>query len=145
MKTFQHSLGRVLNHRQNEFERIQLELSQAKDQMSQIQAERHLRQQSYEQHLKASETAEIIKIEELRMAHAHLDYLRGQMHQQAQLEAHAGSELENATQRWMRARQDVKVLERHRELERQAHQKDLSRQEQQWLDEIANQQYFRKR
>ena len=120
-------------------------MSQAKDQMSEIQAERRRRQQSYEKHLRASETAEIIKIEELRLAHAHLDYLRGQMHQQAQLEAHAGSELEKATQRWMRARQDVKVLERHRELEHQAHQKDLGRQEQQWLDEIANQQYFRKR
>ncbi|MZQ99725.1 MAG: hypothetical protein GT601_18830 [Acidaminobacter sp.] len=145
MKAYRHSLGKVLDHKNEAYQKLQMELTLANEHVELIKAERRSRQQLYELHLKKSDHAEVVTLEEIRIAHAHSEYLRTMVHQQSKLEEHANSELQKTQSRWMDARREVHVLERHREREEQAFNQVQERHTQQLLDEMALNQFFRRR
>lgn len=145
MKAFSHSLGKVLDHKNETYQKLQMELTLANEHVELIKAERRSRQQRYELHLKKSDTAEVITLEEIRIAQAHSEYLRSMIHHQSVLEEDASTELQKTQNRWMEARRDVHVLERHRDREEKAFVQAQDRTTQQLLDEMAQNQFFKRR
>lgn len=145
MKAFRHSLGKVLDHKNEEYQKLQMELALANEHVELIKAERRSRQQHYELHLKKSDQAEVITLEEIRIAQAHSEFLRSRIQQQSQIEADANRELQKTQNKWIDARREVHVLERHREREEKAYNQVQERSAQQLLDEMALNQFFRRR
>lgn len=145
MKAFRHSLGKVLEHKNEEYQKLQMELALANEHVELIKAERRSRQQHYERHLKKSDQAEVITLEEIRIAQAHSEFLRSRIQQQFQIEADANRELQKTQNKWIDARREVHVLERHREREEKAYNQVQERSAQQLLDEMALNQFFRRR
>lgn len=145
MKAYQHSLGKVLDHKNEEYEKLQMALSVANAQIEEVRSERVSRQQCYESHLEKSDQKGAIRLETIRMAAAHSDYLRERIKQQVKLEERASAELEKTKQRWLEARREVHVLESHRAREEKVYTKAQDRVAQQLLDEMAINQFFRRR
>ena len=145
MKAYQHSLGKVLDHKNEEYEKLQMALSAANEQVQQVRSERESRQQCYETHLQKSDQKGVIQLEAIRMAAAHSDYLRERIHQQVKLEERAKAELEKTKQHWLEARREVQVLESHKAMEEKFFLKAQDKLAQQLLDEMAVNQYFRRR
>lgn len=145
MKAYTHSLGKVLDHKNEEYQKLQMELTLANEHVELIKAERRDRQRLYELHLKKSDQAEVITLEEIRIAEAHSEFLRSRIQQQSRIEEDANRELQKTQNKWIDARREVHVLERHREREEKTYNQVQERNAQQLLDEMALNQFFRRR
>lgn len=145
MQSYQYSLGKVLDHKDTETKKIHTELIMVSETLEAIQTERRNKQMRYERHLQNSDAPSRLEFDRIRMVNAHGEYLRKQVEHQVKKEINLSKQLEDIQQRWTETRLEVKVLERHREREQKHFQTELDRKAQHQMDEMALNQYHRKR
>lgn len=144
MKAFQYSMESVLEHRINieenqkqQFARVQNEYIVEKTKLNDLE-------EKLERALVSSTKETPKNTIERKNLQQYIHFLREKVELQRQLTLETNKKLENKRQELIFAQKDRKTIERHKEKAFDQYQKEIEKQEQNTIDELALYAYMRK-